>query len=126
MMRLLLAGFLLAHGLIHPGIFAIPKDPDEPEPFDPANAWAFEAAHVAAHQTHVFGATVSALTAFAFLLAVIALFMSSPAWVPLAMVGAGLGLLLKGLFFDPWLSAGVFIDLGILATGLLGAPQSWY
>jgi hypothetical protein len=35
MLRVLFAGFLIAHGLVHPAVWATPKDPARPGPFDP-------------------------------------------------------------------------------------------
>jgi hypothetical protein len=44
--------------------------------------------------------------------------------VPLAVVAAGLGLVLKTLYFHPWLSLGVLLDLGVLSAALTQWPVS--
>lgn len=45
-------------------------------------------------------------------------------WVPMAVSGAVAGLLLKGLFFNPWLIVGVLIDIGVLWASSAGWPPS--
>lgn len=120
MERLLLAGFLIAHGLIHAAIYAIPKDPDKPAPFDPGHSWAFPAVHVAERSTRTFGVTVSWLAALLFSGAGIALLVHSSTWVSIAVCAAVLGLLLKGLFFHPWLVLGVLIDIGVVWAATAG------
>ncbi|MGH2826182.1 MAG: hypothetical protein ACRDKF_04345 [Actinomycetota bacterium] len=124
MARLLLAGFLIAHGLIHAAIYAIPKDPDKPAPFDPNNSWAFAAVHVAERPARIFGMRVSWLTALLFTGAGIALLVHSSLWVSIAVCAAVLGLLLKGLFFHPWLIIGVLIDIGFVWAATAGWPAS--
>jgi hypothetical protein len=114
MARLLLAGFLIAHGLIHAAIYAIPKNPDKPAPFDPSYSWAFAAGDVAERPTRTFGVRVSWLTALLFAGAGIALLVNSSLWVSMAICAAALGLLLKGLFFHPWLILGVLIDIALV------------
>lgn len=58
--------FLIAHGLIHPGIYSIPKDPEKPAPFDPTHSWALAAGHVAEPKARAFGVWLSWLTALLF------------------------------------------------------------
>jgi hypothetical protein len=125
MARLLLAGFLIAHGLIHPAIYAFPKDPDKSVPFDPSHSWAFAAAHVAERRARTFSVRVSWLTALLFAGAGIALLVHSSLWVSIAVGAAALGLLGKGLFFHPWLILGVLIDIGVLWAATAGWPGSF-
>jgi hypothetical protein len=47
MLRLLVAGFLVAHGLIHATIYAAPRPADAKAPFDAGHSWALSAVHVA-------------------------------------------------------------------------------
>ncbi|MDQ3662096.1 MAG: hypothetical protein M3454_13780 [Actinomycetota bacterium] len=124
MARLLLAGFLIAHGLIHAAIYAIPKDPDKPAPFDPSHSWAFAAVHVAERPARTFGVRVPWLTALLFAGAGIALLVHSSVWVSIAVCAAAIGLLLKGLFFHPWLILGVLIDIGVVWAATAGWPGS--
>jgi hypothetical protein len=124
MARLLLAGFLIGHGLIHPGIYAVPKNPDKPAPFDPNHSWALAAVHLAERQARSFSVTVSWLTALLFVGAGVAVLVQSSLWVAIAVCAAALGLLFKGLFFHPWLILGVLIDIGVLWAAAAGWPGS--
>ena len=124
MERLLLAGFLIAHGLIHAVIYAIPKDPDKPAPFDPSHSWALAAVHVAERPARTFGVRVSWLATLLFAGAGIALVVHSSLWRSIAVCAAVLGLLLKGLFFHPWLIIGVLIDIGFVWAATTGWPAS--
>jgi len=121
MTRIVLAAFLIAHGLLHPAIHSVPEDPNKPAPFNPNHSWAFAAVHVADRKARVFGVGVSWLTALAFVAAGIALFIQSPLWVSIAACGAVLGLSVKALFFHPCLILGVLIDIGILGA----ATEVW-
>ncbi|MFD8217879.1 hypothetical protein ACFV2U_30255 [Streptomyces sp. NPDC059697] len=47
MIGVLVAGFLITHGLLHPDIWAAPA-PAGKIPFDPGRSWALTAAHVSA------------------------------------------------------------------------------
>ncbi|MFF4351255.1 hypothetical protein [Streptomyces sp. NPDC001530] len=44
----LVAAFLIVHGLLHPGVWTAPQQSGEPAPFDPGHSWALTAAHVSA------------------------------------------------------------------------------
>ncbi len=124
MTRLLWAGFLLAHGLIHPAIYAIPKDPTKPAPFDPSHSWALTSAHVAEHPARTLGVAMAGLTAVLYAAAGVVLLGDSSPWMPLAVCAAVTGLLLKGLYFHPWLAIGVLIDVGVLWAAIAGWPPS--
>jgi hypothetical protein len=39
-----------------------------------------------------------------------------------AITAAALGLALKALFFHPWLSVGVLLDVAVLMSALIGLP----
>ena len=124
MARLLLAGFLIAHGLIHAAIYAVPKDPNKPVPFDPNHSWALAAMHVAERPTRTLGVRLSWLTALLFAGAGIALLVHNSLWVSIAVCAAALGLLVKGLFFHPWLILGILIDIGVLWAAAADWPRS--
>ena len=124
MTRLLLAGFLIAHGMLHPAIHSVPEDPNKPTPFDPNHSWALAALHVARRKAQAIGVSLSWLTALIFAGAGIALILQASLWVSIAVCGAALGLLVKTLFFHPWLILGVLIDIGILWAGAAVWPGS--
>ena len=123
MTRLLLGVFLIAHGALHPAIYTIPYDPEKAA-FDPGRSWALAAAHVAELPTRTFSTTFSVLAGVLFLFSGIALLISSSIWIPLAASGAMVGLVLKGLYFHPWLIVGVLIDLVVLWAATAGWPPS--
>lgn len=124
MVRLITAVFLIAHGLIHPAIYVVPQDDRKPQPFDPGRSWALAAAHVAELPARSTGRVLSVMTAGVFTIAGVALLADWSLWVPLAASGAVAGLLLKSLFFNPWLIVGVAIDLGVLWAASAGWPAS--
>lgn len=88
----LVAAFLILHGLMHPGVWTAPQQPDKPAPFDPGHSWALAAAH--------------APTA--------------------AVVAAASGLVLKAVWFDPWLSVGVLLDVSVIVVVACTWPASVY
>lgn len=124
MERLLLAGFVIAHGWIHAAIYAIPPDADKPPPFDPRHSWALSAAHVARQPSKTVALWMAWVTTALFAVSCAALIADSSAWVPVAVAGATAGLLLKGLFFNRWLSAGVLIDVGVFWAAYSRWPES--
>ena len=115
MVRLLTAGFLIAHGLIHAAIYAPPK-PQTEQPFDPAHSWALSAAHVGIPSMRAISVNFSWAVAALFAASGIALLASAEVWIPLALAGAGTGVILKGLYFNRWLSAGVLLDVAVMAA----------
>jgi hypothetical protein len=123
MTRLLLGVFLIAHGALHPAIYTIPFDPSKAA-FNPGRSWALAAVHVAEPPTRTFSAALSVLAGVLFLLSGVALLVSSSMWIPLAASGAMTGLVLKGLYFHPWLIAGVLIDVVVLWAATAGWPPS--
>jgi hypothetical protein len=47
-------------------------------------------------------------------------------WPTAALVGAVGGLLLKAIWFDPWLSVGVLLDVGVIMAVACTWPASVY
>jgi hypothetical protein len=123
MVRLIVGGFLIAHGLLHPSIYAA-KDEKEPMPFDPNRSWALTAAHVDERPTQNLSIALAWLTALVFTVAGVLVFADVSLWTSIAIAGAALGLILKGLYFTPWLIAGVAIDVGIIWAALANWPPS--
>lgn len=123
MTRLLVAAFLIIHGLIHPGVYAAPKNGEKPAPFDPAHSWALSGLHVAASPMRVLGLTLAWVAALGFSVAGVALLADAQLWLPAAIVGALFGLLLKRLYFTPRLTVGALIDIGVLAAAYAQWPS---
>jgi|ERR687888_1112166 hypothetical protein len=124
MLRLLVGGFLIAHGLIHWATYVTPKKPDEPGPFDPGHSWALAAVHVSQHPAHTLSVTLALFTAAGFCLAGGVLLAGAGWWLGIAAVAAIIGLVLKIGYFNPWLSLAVLLDAGVLLAAAAGWPPS--
>jgi len=125
--RWLLAGLLLAHGLVH-ALYLVPQPAMSaagPQwPFDLARAWPVQAAWLdpglaRAIATAVITAVVAgfALTG----LSTLGLGVPSAWWPALVSASAALSMLLLVLCFDPQLLAGVAIDLVLLWLALVAS-----
>jgi sterol desaturase/sphingolipid hydroxylase (fatty acid hydroxylase superfamily) len=126
LVRLLLAGFLLAHAAIHAGFISKrpPAKPGAPPwPFDLGRSWLLGRLGAPAGTVRVLGLALVAATIGSFALAALATLGLLPAgaWGATVAVGsiASLALLLVG--FHPWLVVGVAIDLLLLWVALVAA-----
>jgi hypothetical protein len=117
--KLLVAGFLLAHGLIHVG-FVSPRPPatagGPPWPFDLASSWILRPLGAGSDVTRPLGMALVAATIAGFALAGVALVVSLPVaiWTAGVAVGALGSIALLVLFFNPWLVIGLAIDAVVL------------
>jgi uncharacterized membrane protein YphA (DoxX/SURF4 family) len=94
MLRVLLIGFLIAHGLVHVAIWAPKYDPEKAA-FDASHSW------LIGDQRPL--AQVLAFVAAALLIvAGIALWAHGGWWRPTAVVGLGVSTILLLLYFTPW------------------------
>jgi hypothetical protein len=110
MIRILLGGFLVAHGLVHLAVWATPKPTDGS--FDPSSSWLFGSAKG-------LSVMIAALATVALVAGGVALFAHAGVWRPLTIVGLAVSLLLDVLYFNPW-----FIFITVVNAGLLVA-LSW-
>ena len=116
---LLLAGFLLAHGLIHAS-FLTPRPAPTPTgdptwPFDLDRSWILTRLGAESRQTRGLGTALVALTiATSALAAIVALGILDGLWVLVVCLAAGASLVLLGLFYRPWLTIGLVIDVVLL------------
>jgi hypothetical protein len=118
MLRLLIGGFLVAHGLVHLAVWLAPRAADAKGP-DPSHSWLFGSAKG-------FGVAVAATVAVILVAGGIALFAHAGAWRPITVVGLAGSLLLDIIYFSPWFS---FISVvnGAFLFGLVWAnwpPQA--
>lgn len=111
--KLLIAGFLIAHGLLHLAVWATPKSSGT-QPFDPSHSWPLDALGVGAEAARSLSIVLAIAAAAGFVAAGVALFVGSEWWRVLAIVAAAESLPLFLLFFNPWFTVGVAIQLGIL------------
>jgi hypothetical protein len=99
---------LLAHGLIHVVIYAPPTAADAP--FDTGRSWLASGPRRARPLLLAFAyGSAAALT-----VAGIGLFAHQDWWQAAAIVGAVLSLLLLILFFNPWITVGVAINVALI------------
>jgi hypothetical protein len=116
--RLLLAGFLLAHALIHVGFVSpkpAPMEGGPSWPFDLARSWILSPFGVDAGVLRIIGIALVAVTlATSAAGALFALGFVPASWAPFAVAGATASLALLLLFFHPWLILGVLVDVAIL------------
>ena len=118
----LLALFLLAHGLVHLAIYAIRPDPSKAAPFNPSRSWALAGRGTTTEVMRRTSTGLAVGTAVAYAAAGSVLLLDAP-WIGLGAVAALLGLALKSLWFHPWLTVGVLIDVTVLAAVLTGAAS---
>jgi len=126
LVRLLVAGLLLAHAAIHAGFVSRrpPARPGAPPwPFDLGRSWLHARLGVPAGAVRALGFALVAVTIGGYALAALATvgILPAGAWGATVSVGsiASLALLLIG--FHPWLAAGVAIDLVLLWVALVAA-----
>ena len=105
MTTVLVVGFLLAHGLVHLAVWLPHPEPEpaKPPPFMPDHSALLTAVRVPAPTTR----RVSEVLAIT---------------ITAAVLGATLGLVLKLVFFNPWLLAGITLDLLVLSLALADWP----
>ncbi len=125
--RLLLAAFLVAHGLVHLLFFSPPPPATEGGPSWPFaldRSWVLTPLGMSADATRILGIALVALTIAGFALAAIVAIgiLPSSLWVPAVVIGAVASLAVLGLFYRPWLTLGVAIDVILLWAVLV---QSW-
>lgn len=123
--RLLLGLFIIAHGLVHPILAAVPGPAPAGAPPVPGSfwtqSWLFGRGPAAKATLFIF----TGVTALALLAAGLSLLNVLPgAWTPaLWAFGAALSLATLVLFWHPWLVLGIVIDLAMLAAGKWAAAS---
>jgi len=114
MWRLLLGGFFVAHGLVHAAVWAIPPK-EGGMPFDPKHSWALSALGLG-QSARSLAVTSAVLATAAFVVVGIGVWAGQGWWRPLAIGSAAGSFALMVLYFHPWLSMGVLLDVGILSA----------
>lgn len=109
MWRLIFLALLVAHGLVHIGVWAMPMPADGKEPrFDTAHSWLLGDARKLA-------ISLAVVSAALFAIAALGLFGHADWWRAMAVVASGVSLGLMTLFFNPWLLAGWGLNVGLIA-----------
>ncbi|MEU6378741.1 hypothetical protein [Streptomyces sp. NPDC046909] len=127
MTALLVAAFLVVHGLLHPGVWTAPQQPGgTPAPFTPGHSWLLVSAGVPAATARTAALTLAWCTALVYVVAGAGVPADAGWWPTAALVAASGGLMLKAVWFDPWLSVGVLLDLGVITAVACSWPGSLY
>jgi hypothetical protein len=108
-----LAGlFLVAHGLIHAGIWGTPFDPAK-APFDPRHSW-LAARFGLARPARRFSVMLALAATVLFVISGVAV-ISDAQWAgAVAVTAAGVSLALTILMFHRWLSLNLLINIAII------------
>lgn len=123
MLKITLALFLMAHGLVHAGLAVSPNPADAtstPGVFFTAVDRSWLLAKLGVTETAVFqtGILLVILSTIGFVLTGLGIWGVvglSIIWRILAFISASTSLLLLVLFWHPWLPVGVLINIGVLA-----------
>jgi hypothetical protein len=123
--KLLVAGFLLAHGAIHASYLS-PRPPvtagGPSWPFELERSWLLSSFGLTPELTRTIGRALVAATigGLGFAACVAAGIAPAALWAPAVSVGAVASGALLLLFFHPWLVIGLAIDAGLMWAALSG------
>jgi hypothetical protein len=118
----LIAVFLVVHGLLHLAVWLPAPDPEKAPPFDPGRSRVLTVSHVSAFAARRTAAVLAA-TACALYVVAGATVAFGAGWAPgVAAVAAVTGLVLKLLYFNPWLLVGIGLDAIVLLAALAEWP----
>lgn len=114
------AAFLVAHGLVTIIMYLAPSRPDAP--FVATRSWLLSRAGLPEGVLRTLSRVLAAVATVAFVLAGLGV-LGVPGllgiWQWATVAGAAASLLLLGLFFQPWLTVGVLINVGLLLAVLV-------
>ncbi|MDL2074893.1 hypothetical protein QNN03_00410 [Streptomyces sp. GXMU-J15] len=121
----LVSAFLFVHGLLHLAVW-LPHGAAE-QPFDPRHSWVLAAAGAPrARSVDRAAIGLASVTAMLYVIAGASAAAQSSGWTTAALLAAASGLLLKALWFDPWLTLGVLLDVGVIAAVLASWPGALF
>jgi hypothetical protein len=123
-MTWLIAAFLIAHGAVHLAVWLppAPSDAEHSAPFAPDHSAVLTRIHVRQTTAHMTAERLAGAATVVYIVAGMAVALGSGWAVGLTAVAALLGLTLKCLFFNPWLSLGVLLDAMVLTSALGSWP----
>jgi hypothetical protein len=117
MWRVVLGLFLVAHGLVHAGIWTTPKPATgKARPFDPASSWLLDRLGASQRSAHMVSVVLALVAAAGFVVGGLGLLVHAAWWGAVAGGSAAVSLLLMVLYFNPWLVVGLGIELAIIAA----------
>ncbi|WP_405905343.1 MULTISPECIES: hypothetical protein [unclassified Streptomyces] len=120
----LVATFLFLHGLVHLPVWLAPTSRDAP--FDPRHSWVLAAAGLPQARAGTAAVGLASAATLLYVIAGAATAAQSGGWATAAVTAAAAGLLLKSLYFNPWLSLGVLLDAAVITAVLAAWPGSLY
>ncbi|WP_199547218.1 hypothetical protein [Streptomyces sp. N35] len=128
MITAIFAAFLIAHGLIHLPVWAAsgPAQDGNRPPFDARHSWALAVAGLPQARAGRVSIGLASAAAMLYVIAGAAVASGGTAWATAAVIAAVVGLALKVLWFHPWLSLGVLLDVGVLISVYTYWPASLY
>jgi hypothetical protein len=125
MITALVSTFLFVHGLIHLTVW-LPHGTTE-QPFNPRYSWVLASAGLPqARVMNRAAVALASVTTMLYVIAGAATAAQSSGWTAAAVLAASVGLVLKSLWFNPWLSLGVLLDAAVIAAVATSWPGSLY
>lgn len=109
MVRILLGGFVVAHGLVTAAVWGMPQKPGEP--FRATHSWLLGDARSLA-------IALALVATVGFVLAGVGFLGHQTWWGGFGIVAGAVALVLMLLYFNPWLLAGIGISAAILYAGI--------
>jgi hypothetical protein len=118
--------FLVAHGLLHLAIWLPqPKlDAAKPPPFEPDHSAVLTMIEVPRTNERGIAVGLAWATTLSYVVAAFVVAAGGALEAPALACAALMGLVLKALYFHPWLSVGVLLDVLVLAVAVSGWPVS--
>lgn len=125
-MTWVVAAFLIAHGGVHLAVWLppAPTEAERPAPFAPDHSAVLVRTKVSATAAHLVAVRLAGAVAALYVVAGLAVALGSGWAAGLAATAAVVGVALKLLFYNPWLTLGIVLDLAVLGAALLDWPIS--
>jgi hypothetical protein len=111
--RLLIGGFLIAHGLVHGLYFVSPNEDDPKWAFYLDRSWLLSRLGI---EPRSVGTVLCVVVIAALVLSGFSLLFGWGVWRLFAVAGAAVGLVLFGLFWHRWLWIGTLLNTAILVA----------
>jgi hypothetical protein len=112
MIRVLFSILLIAHGLIHTAIWLSPTSKEGT--FDPKHSWILDSMGLQTDVIHGIAVVLAIVAALALVSGAIGL-LAHQGWAHIpVLAGSVVSLLLIVVYFNPWMSLAILLDLGIV------------
>ena len=115
MVRVLIAAFIVAHGLVTAFIWASP--PRDGEPFRATHSWVLG-------DNRPLAVALATIAAAGFAFAGLGVLVNEGWWGVFGLAAGAVSLVLMALYFNPWLLAGIAISTGVLYAGVQTLQQA--